>query len=123
MRSNNIYINTSFLLRAMSRRLSSRNDCKQQVYWVTISTAGEVEFRPYTYVFPDTHHRVSPAKLGIVEYVLTRPEFEHLHPRKDKDGRMFVDPSSVVPGDYVYDYVGNIKSRRWMTAVLRDALK
>lgn len=123
MKSNNRYINTTQLLRAMSRRLSSRKDCKQQVYWVTISITGEIEFQPYTYVFPDTHHRVSPAKLGIVEYVLTRPKFSHLNPKKHEDGRMFVDHDSVVPGEYVYDYVGNIQSRRWMTTLLRDSLK
>jgi len=123
MRPNNRYVNTSLLLRAMSRRLSSRKDCKQQIYWVTISITGEIEFKPYTYVFPDTHHRVSPAKLGIVEFTLTRPEFERLHPRKNKDGRMFVDHDAVVPGEYVYDYVGEIKSRRWMTVELRNSLK
>lgn len=123
MRINNRYINTSSLLRAMSSRLSSRKDCRQQIYWVTISITGEIEFKPYTYVFPDTHHRVSPAKLGIVEYVLNKPEFEHLHPRKTKDGRMFVDHDSVVPGEFVYDYLGNTKLRRWMTAELRNALQ
>jgi len=123
MRSNNRYMNTTSLLRAMSSRLSSRKDCKQQVYWVTISITGEIEFRPYTYVFPDTHHRVSPAKLGIVEYVLTRPEFAHLNPRKRKDGRMFVDHDSVVTGEFVYDYLGDTKCRRWMTAEVRNASK
>ena len=123
MKINNRYINTASLLRAISSRLSSRKDCRHQIYWVNISSTGQIEFKPYTYVFPDTHHRVSPAKLDVVEYVLNKPEFEHLHPRKTEDGRMFVDPYSVASGVYVYDYIGESKLRRWMTAVLRDALK
>lgn len=123
MKINNRYTNTASLLRAISSRLSSRKDCRHQTYWVNISFTGQIEFKPYTYVFPDTHHRVSPAKLDVVEYVLNKPEFAHLHPEKTKDGMMLVDPDSVVSEVYVYDYIGKSKLRRWMTASVRNELK
>lgn len=60
---------TQTLLKAISDRLSGRDDCKGIVYTVDISIRNGVVMTPLIYVFPNRHRRAESDKLDVLSYV------------------------------------------------------
>lgn len=90
---------TEFLLKSISTRLSSREDCRKTTYKVTIDHNG-VSMSPLVYVFPNRYKRQESDKIDIVTYV---------HKYK-MDGALL---SGFVFGTYEYSSGDVSTKRKW----------
>lgn len=90
---------TEKLLTSISRRLSGRDDCKDEVYMVKIDYRGVV-MKPVITVYPNRYHRHEHDKLDIVSWV-----HQEVLPN--------INLSQLVFGTYKYEKLGNSKKRSW----------
>ena len=106
---------TASLLRAISKRLSSRKNCKQLEYIVCIGMTNDevgkqkriqeygdvsdiILFFPEREVFPDTHHRRSTDLIDIVSCVIMTRFKDTIFSYVDNLGQIHFQKGSVVPG-------------------------
>ena len=91
---------TAEFLNKISRRLSSRDDCKGVEFEVKISKE-ELSMKPLIYVFPDTHHRADIDKMSILNFII------HSSNRREQ---------RLTEGTYKYQYANPItrRKRRWV---------
>lgn len=59
---------TEYLLKSISQRLSSREDCKGVTYSVKIDSTG-IHMYPLVKVFPNRYRRKEADKMDIISYV------------------------------------------------------
>ena len=87
-------------LNKISRRLSSREDCKRVEYEVTISKSS-ISMNPLIFVFPDTHHRADIDKMSILTFVIQSYNKEQ---------------QRLSSGTYKYECADSLskKRRRWV---------
>ena len=90
---------TEFLLKAISTRLSSRDDCKGKPYTVKIDHNG-VSMTPLVYVFPSRYKRKEGDQMDIVSFV---------HKYKMSSALL----SDFVFGTYRYEQIGDSIKRKW----------
>lgn len=90
---------TEFLLKAIARRLSGREDCKKLTYRVKIDHNG-VRMEPLVFVWPNRYNRRDADKLDIVSFV---------HKKWMKGAKL----SDFVFGTYEYQLSVDGKKRRW----------
>ena len=119
------------LLRAISKRLSSRKSCKRIEYIVCIGMeADDIEhqkslaeyndvsdvimFYPEREVFPDTHHRRSTDLIDIVSCVIMTKFKDTVFSYVDNLGKIHFNEGSVVPGVYKYILSATKKRRKWV---------
>lgn len=90
---------TEYLLKCISDRLSGREDCRKVVYHVVIDHIG-VRMNPNFTVFPNRYNRKEEDKIDIVSWV---------HIYKMKNALL----SDFVFGTYEYQLSSEGKQRRW----------
>lgn len=122
---------TASLLRAISKRLSSRKNCKQLEYIVCIGMTNDevgqqkriqeygdvsdiILFFPEREVFPDTHHRRSTDLIDIVSCVIMTRFKDTIFSYVDNLGQIHFQKGSVVPGVYKYILSITKKRRKWV---------
>lgn len=86
------------LLYGVSKRLASREDCKDVEYKITISDK-YIYMEPDVDVFPNTHSRSQSDKRSVINHILWQ---------------LYIEDSDLkfVPGIYVYQKSINSR-RRW----------
>ena len=121
---------TMQLLRAISRRLSSRKNCKQIEYIVCIGMiyddpssqyntkhTGDVSdiitFYPEREVYPDAHHRQSTDLIDIVSCVIMTKFKDTVFAYVDNIGQIHFNKGTLVPGVYQYVLSKTKKRRKW----------
>lgn len=121
---------TVSLLRAISKRLSSRKNCRQIEYVVCIGTRydavdhqkrlseyGDVSdiimFFPEREVYPDTHHRRSTDLIDIVSCVIMTKFKDTIFAYVDNIGQIHFNKDTLVPGVYKYMLSVTKKRRKW----------
>lgn len=122
---------TMQLLRAISKRLSSRKNCKRIEYVVCIGVEYDVPnqqkriqeysnaddiilFYPEREVFPDTHHRRSTDLIDIVSCVIMTQFKNTAFSYVDNIGQIHFNKGSIVPGVYKYILSATKKRRKWV---------
>lgn len=105
----------------ISAHLSTRSDCKDVNYHVTI-TENTISFEPDVKVFPNTHNRKPTDKMSILEHIL-RYHIDSLVPEdkeemRDSQGRYYITRCKITncklfPGTYVYRSSIDGKRRKW----------
>ena len=90
---------TEFLLKSISQRLASREDCKDTSYNVTINSTG-IHMVPIVYVFPDRYHRKDSDKTDVVSFIKHTKLFD-------------TGLDEFVFGSYEYSLIDNEKKRKW----------
>lgn len=90
---------TEFLLKAISTRLSGREDCKNVNYRVKINHNG-VTMEPLVYVYKNRYSRKETDRLDIISFV---------HQYRMKGALL----SGFVFGTYEYQSTVDGKKRRW----------
>ena len=90
---------TEFLLNAVAKRLSGRDDCRKVPYRVYIDHNG-VRMNPLIYVFPNRYHRQESDKMDVVSFI---------HQYK-MNGALL---SGFVFGVYEYELAYEGKRRKW----------
>lgn len=90
---------TEFLLKAISTRLSGREDCKKLTYRVTIDHNGVI-MEPLVYVYKNRYMRKETDRLDIVSFV---------HQYKMQGALL----SNFVFGTYEYKLVPETNRRKW----------
>ena len=109
------YQRTELLLKAVSKRLTGRNDCKKVEFVVDIGVhnSASILFEPDIYVYKDLHHRKDTDSSRIVDFVLNRDLPEVIWGR-DQYGDLTVDTTMFSRGIYKYELAHNGKKRRWI---------
>ena len=92
---------TQRLLKAVSDRLSGRDDCKGLTYLVDISIKNGVVMNPLIYVYPNKHRRAEADKIDIISFV---------HRYKLQD----LSLDQLEFGTYEYRPIGQTQKRRWI---------
>lgn len=109
--------NTEKLLKTMSSRLSSRDDCKNIEYKVNIKTEGKfthISFHPVRYVYPSIHER-KKSDIRIIEYHVIVNYFRDIQANVSDSG--IVTQSNVfVDGEYIYKSSVDGRRRKWARA-------
>ena len=122
---------TKQLLQAISKRLSSRKNCRRIEYVVCIGVeADDIEhqkslveyndvsdiimFYPEREVFPDTHHRRSTDLIDIVSCIIMTKFKDTVFSYVDNLGKIHFNTGSVVPGVYKYILSATKKRRKWV---------
>lgn len=103
---------TNLLMNILSRRLSSRDDCKCQQYILSITSDGiyqSISFEPNVLVYPNTYKRNKSDKLHVLMYVLNHYFEDFVIVYEDK---IMVKPATFVDGTYIYTQ-WIYKNRRW----------
>lgn len=90
---------TEFLLKAISTRLSGREDCRNLTYRIKIDHNG-VTMEPLIYVYKDRYSRKETDRLDIVSFI---------HQYKMKGAKL----SGFVFGTYEYLSTSDNKRRKW----------
>lgn len=90
---------TEFLLKAISSRLSGREDCRGKVYTVNIDHTG-VTMTPFVYVYRNRYSRKDSDKMDVVSFV---------HQYRMPNALL----SEFVFGTYEYQASMDGKRRRW----------
>lgn len=106
---------TKNVLKCISFHLSSRKDCKDIEYIITISKSCQdtdvIKMSPYITVFPDIHNRKNSDKRGVAYHVI----FNHFP-------EIFIDANfaivriqkhSLVYGTYIYKKFKFTNRRKW----------
>lgn len=109
------YQRTELLLKSISKRLSSRNDCKRVEFIVDIGIhdSASILFDPDTYVFKDSHHRKDIDSYRIVDFILMKNMPEAICGRNNQ-GYLSVDTTMFSRGIFKYELAYNGKKRRWV---------
>ena len=120
------------LLQSISKRLSSRKNCRRIEYVVCIGMTCDSEvghqrrmqeysdvsdvilFFPEREVFPDKHHRRSTDLIDIVSCVITTKFKDTIFAYVDNIGQIHFQKGSVVPGVYKYILSSTKKRRKWV---------
>ena len=123
---------TTKLLYTISRRLSSKKNCRRIEYIVCIGMTCDSEvghqrriqeysdvsdvimFFPEREVFPDKHHRRSTDLIDIVSCVITTKFKDTIFSYVDNMGQIHFQKGSVVPGVYKYILSNTKKRRKWV---------
>lgn len=122
---------TKLLLQTISRRLSSRKNCKKLEYIVCIgmentedihqinlveygNMSDVILFYPEREVFPDTHHRRSTDLIDIVSCVIMTKFKDTVFSYVDNLGKIHFIEGSLVPGIYKYILSTTKKRRKWV---------
>ncbi len=90
---------TEQFLKAISQRLSGREDCKKVNYKVTIDSKG-IHMDPIVNVYPNRYLRKEVNKMDIISYIQ-----EYKMPS--------VGLEEFVTGRYEYQLSADTKNRRW----------
>lgn len=94
---------TECFLQKISSRLSSRDECRQVEYLVTVSDDGCVDLQPKDYiVYPNRYCKQKGAHTGIVSHTINLPDMQSLSCKYH-----------LVPGKYIYKLSINKKRRKW----------
>ena len=101
-------ITKKFLL-ALSKRLSSRKDCRHIQYQVIIRD-GSIDFKPPVEVFKNRYHRSECDKVPVQDMVLDNFVSSYLSEWIKE---------CMVPGTYMYKLSIDGKRRRW-TKLMED---
>ena len=119
------------LLRSISRRLSSRKNCKRIEYIVCVGMTNDevgnqkriqeygdvsdiILFFPEREVFPDTHHRRSTDLIDIVSCIIMTKFKDTIFSYVDNLGQIHFVKGSLVPGVYKYILSNTKKRRKWV---------
>lgn len=119
------------LLLTISKRLSSRKNCRQVEYLVCIGMNDDsvgrqrriqeygdisdiILFFPEREVFPDKHHRRSTDLIDIVSCVIMTKFKDTIFSYVDNIGQIHFNKGSVVPGVYKYILSTTKKRRKWV---------
>ena len=122
---------TKQLLQAISKRLSSRKNCKQLEYVVCIGMDTDIiehqkhlaeysdisdiiMFYPEREVFPDTHHRRSTDLIDVVSCIIMTKFKDTVFSYVDNLGKIHFNEGSVIPGVYKYILSTTKKRRKWV---------
>ena len=122
---------TKQLLQAISKRLSSRKNCRRIEYVVCIGVEADciehqkslveyndvsdiIMFYPEREVFPDTHHRRSTDLIDIVSCIIMTKFKDTVFSYVDNLGKIHFNTGSVVPGVYKYILSATKKRRKWV---------
>lgn len=109
---------TATFLRNISNLLSSREDCKQEIYTVTISNSvpQQIVMYPIRYVYKDLHHKSLGDRLLVLEKAV--PDGVLLKPfivDGVVQGKRFVIHKEIlIPGTYQFCYIESYKNRHWI---------
>lgn len=107
---------TMSVLLSISQHLSTRTQCKDVNYEVTIRS-GRISFYPDVKVFPNVHRRKQSDKETIIEHVLRyHYDNELVLPTgivTDTGGEYLINTDKLVPGHYVYRSSIDGKRRKW----------
>lgn len=90
---------TEKLLKAISNRLSGREDCKKLSYLVTIDHTG-VKMNPLVQVYPNKHKRKESDLIDIISFIHAS-QFNN------------VELTDLIFGVYAYDVFEGLGKRRW----------
>lgn len=103
---------TNLLMNLLSKRLSSRDDCKGQQYVLKITSCEScqsVSFEPNVLVYPNTYKRNQSDKLPVLIYILNRYFKDFVIRYEDK---IIIKSATFVDGNYSYTQ-WIFKNRRW----------
>lgn len=101
---------TEDFLTSISKRLSSRSDCKNVMYVVDIKN-NSVKMSPDIYVFRSKHNRRPEDKMHILCYV--QNVVKGLHVNLEVDGGIVIDDVNLQDGTYIYQSSFDNKRRKW----------
>ena len=106
---------TKNFLNYVSRRLSSRIDCKQVEFIVDIGVSKHqsIMMTPEIHVYKDLHHRSDTDYHLIVDHVLYKYFSDYILNR-DEFGDLIIDISKFSTGVYKYELSRSNKKRRWI---------
>lgn len=107
---------TEDLLYGLSRRLSSRKDCKDYEYKVCIetNTAGQVvSLEPSILVYPDRYHRQGHDRLEALEYVMRNYVDDTVGIKHISQNELLIFGNGFVDGIYLYKFSVDKKRRKW----------
>lgn len=122
---------TTKLLRAISKRLSSRKNCRRIEYIICVGMQYDeidqpsrikeysdvsdlIMFYPEREVFPDTHHRRSTDLIDIVSCIIMTKFKDTIFSYVDNLGQIHFVKGSLVPGVYKYILSNTKKRRKWV---------
>lgn len=94
---------TESLLKSISQRLSSRDDCKDLTYTVKIDSQG-IHMYPVIYVYPNRHQRKESDKMDILSFIMAT-KFQKIILTGSLD--------QFVLGVYKYGLIDSEKKRKW----------
>lgn len=103
---------TNLLMNLLSKRLSSRDDCKGQEYVLKITSDKlyqSVSFEPNVLVYPNTYKRNQSDKSPVLVHILNHHFKNFVIVCDDK---IMVKPATFVDGNYIYTQ-WIFKNRRW----------
>lgn len=126
-------VSTYNVLMSISKHLSSRDDCKGEVYRVAIgmlddnqhickswpkdwSSNTSIFFETPVYVFPNTHKRQVTDKMPIIQHIII-DHFPEIFGGAANGCQCQIKPNKLVTGIYEYKLSNNNKSRRWFRVV------
>ena len=105
---------TEDFLTTISKRLSSRSDCKNVMYVVRIEN-NKVNMYPDVYVYRSKHNRRPEDRMSILCYV--QNVVKGLHVNLDVDGGIVIDDVNLKDGEYIYQSSFDNKRRKWRRLV------
>ena len=105
---------TEDFLTTISKRLSSRLDCKNVMYVVRIKS-NTVTMFPDIYVFRSKHKRRPEDKMHILCYV--QNVVKGLPVKLTIDGEIVIDDVTLQDGTYIYQSSFDNKRRKWTRLV------
>ncbi len=108
--------NTEKLLKNIAKRLSSRLDCKNVEYRVTIRTEGELTriiFEPPRSVYPNVHDKKQSDLRKIETHVIVK-YFEDIVCKDGFYSGVFVERGLFVDGEYIYKSSVDGRRRKWV---------
>lgn len=104
--------NTYNLLKCISNRLSSRDDCRGVEYEVTISDDRTLNIVPNVQIFANTHKRKPCDKISIIQYaILNSVSSVSIYMQPDK---IILSRSCLIPGRYVFKQSADKLKRKWI---------
>lgn len=101
---------TEKYLDSISRRLSSRYDCKDIEYLVEIQD-NRVSMAPRIFVYRNKHQRRPEDKMSILAFIENVVKGRSC--LLDVDGRIVIEDVRLVDGNYLYKFSADKKKRRW----------
>lgn len=105
---------TEELLTTISKRLSSRSDCKNVMYVVRVRN-NIVTMFPDIYVYRGKHNRRPEDKMNILCYV--QNVIKGVPTRMTVDGGIVIDDVNLQDGTYIYQSSFDNKRRKWTRLV------
>lgn len=105
---------TEDFLTTISKRLSSRSDCKNVMYVVDIKN-NVVKMSPDIYVFRSKYSRRPEDKMHILCYV--QNVVKGIPAKFTIDGKIVIDDVTLQDGTYIYQSSFDNKRRKWTRLV------